>query len=118
MPENKPRQIIQSKGGVFQELSLRVKLILRLIADPRVSPLLKLLPIGSVVYLFVPDLVPFIVDDAAIIWLGTSIFIEMCPPGIVAEHMEALRRTIQVDLRDAPKDKEDEEILEGEFRDE
>jgi hypothetical protein len=116
MSENKPRQIIQSKGGVFQELSLRVKLILRLIADPRVSPLLKLLPIGSVVYLFVPDLVPFIVDDAAILWLGTSIFIEMCPPEIVAEHMEALRRTIPVEARDAVQ--RDEEILDGQFRDE
>jgi hypothetical protein len=116
MPENKPRQIMQSKGGVFQELSLRVKLILRLIADPRISPLLKLLPIGSVVYLFVPDLVPFIVDDAAILWLGTSIFIEMCPPEIVAEHMDALRKTISAEARDVQTG--EEEILEGQFRDE
>ena len=116
MSEEKPRQIIPSKGGVFQELSLRVKLVLRLIADPRVNPLLKLIPIGSVVYLIVPDLIPFVIDDAAIIWLGTSIFIEMCPPNIVAEHMENLRRTLPAEMHDEPK--EDDEVIEGQFRDE
>ncbi len=116
MSENKPRQIIPSKGGFFQDLSLRVKLILRLIADPRVSLLLKIIPIGSFVYLIFPDIAPGPIDDAAILWLGTSLFVELCPPDIVAEHMEALRRTIPGDWQDAPK--EDEEVVEGQFRDE
>jgi hypothetical protein len=115
MSEKQPRQIIQSKGGFFQDLALRVKLILRLIGDARVSPLLKLIPIGSFVYLLFPDIVPGPIDDAAIIWLGTSLFVELCPPDVVAEHMEALRRTVPAEAHDAPPE---EEIIEGQFREE
>jgi len=46
----------KSGGGFFQEIGMNLKLIVRLIRDRRVSPLLKLLPIGSLVYLVVPDL--------------------------------------------------------------
>ena len=115
MSEDKPRSITQPKGGFFYDLSLRVKLILRLIADPRVSPFLKLIPIGTVVYLFFPDLAPGPIDDAAIIWLGTSLFVELCPPEVVAEHMEALRHSVLGEIHDIAQE---EEIIEGQFRDE
>ena len=81
---------IPPSGGMFQDLAKRVKLIFRLLSDPRVSPLVKLLPIGSAVYLVFPDLAPGPIDDAAIIWLATYLFVELCPPDIVAEHMQAL----------------------------
>ncbi len=116
MSENKPRSITQPKGGFFQDLTLRVKLILRLIGDSRVSPLLKLIPIGAFVYLIFPDLAPGPIDDAAILWLGTSLFVELCPPDVVAEHMDALRKTIPGEMRDAPQ--QDEDIIDGQFRDE
>jgi hypothetical protein len=118
MPENDPRQIIQSKGGFFRDLSLRVKLILRLIGDPRVSLLLKAIPIGSFVYLLFPDIAPGPIDDAAIIWLGTSLFVELCPPEVVAEHMEALRKTIPGAWSEPPAARGEEEVVEGQFRDE
>jgi hypothetical protein len=44
--------------GFFQGLLLRIKLILRLIGDPRVNTLAKLLPIGSVIYLVLPFDIP------------------------------------------------------------
>ena len=53
--ENKDRKIVSAKGGFFNELTLNIKLIMRLIADKRVNPLLKLLPIGAVVYLNAED---------------------------------------------------------------
>lgn len=115
MPDNKPSSITQPKGGFFKDLSLRVKLILRLIGDARVSPLLKLIPIGTAIYLFFPDLAPGPIDDAAIIWLGTSLFVELCPPEVVAEHMEALRLSSSAESQGSPPE---EEILEGKFRDE
>jgi hypothetical protein len=91
MSEDKNRNIITSRGGFFQGLSDRVRLIMRLLADPRVSPWLKLMPIGSLIYLIVPvDLAIGPIDDAAIIWLGTYLFVEMCPPDVVAEHLQAL----------------------------
>ncbi len=84
------------KSGFFQDLTLRIKLILRLLGDGRVNPLLKLLPIGSLVYLVVPDIVPGPIDDAAVIWLATYLFVELCPPNVVQEHLEALKATRKV----------------------
>lgn len=82
--------------GFFQDLTLRLKLILRLVGDGRVNPLLKLLPIGSLVYLVVPDIAPGPIDDAAVIWLATYLFVELCPPNVVQEHLEALNATRKV----------------------
>lgn len=87
-------------GGFFQDLSTRVKLILRLLGDRRVNILLKLLPIGSLVYLLMPDLAPGPIDDAAVIWLGAYLFVELCPPAVVQEHMRALTSVIDGEWRE------------------
>ncbi len=95
MSENKERTIIPSKGpGWFQDLAMRAKLILRLLADKRVSPWLKVLPVGALIYVVWPlDLLPgpVPVDDAAVLWLGMYMFVELCPPDVVEEHMKALK---------------------------
>jgi hypothetical protein len=97
MAEKTNRKIIYPKSdGFFQGLSLRIKLILRLIADPRVNVLIKALPIGSIVYLVMPDFMPGPIDDALVIWLATYLFVELCPPDIVQEHLEALKATRKV----------------------
>src|SRR4030067_1161963 len=94
MSQKPNRKIILSQnGGIFQDLTLRLKLILRLLGDGRVNPLLKILPIGSLVYLLVPDIAPGPIDDAAVIWLATYLFVELCPPGVGQEHLEALNAT-------------------------
>jgi hypothetical protein len=126
MTEDKNRSLGQYKGGVFQDLTNRIKLILRLLGDRRVSPLLKLIPIGSVLYLLFPDIAPGPIDDAAIIWLGAYLFVELCPPTVVEEHMAELYRTIPGQWRDPLQNQEaesdvgaaEEEIIEGEFREE
>ena len=116
MGENKDRPIIPSKaGGVFQDLATRVKLILRLMADSRVNPLLKLLPIGSLVYLLAPDIAPGPIDDAAVIWLGAYLFVELCPPEVVKEHMDALTQTVVGEWRDQINE---EDIIDAEYREE
>ena len=74
----------------YKGLSLTARLVLRLIADSRVNFLLKLLPLGTLAYLVMPDPVPFIIDDAVIIGLGTYVFIELCPPEVVEEHKASL----------------------------
>jgi uncharacterized membrane protein YkvA (DUF1232 family) len=87
---------IDTSGGMFNEMLLRIKLILRLMGDRRVSPLLKLLPIASLVYLVVPTdflpLLPF--DDAAVILLASYLFVELAPPEIVQEHMAIMNNVI------------------------
>jgi len=97
MSEKSNRKItISQDGGFIQDLTLRIKLILRLMGDSRVSPLLKLMPIGSLVYLVVPDIAIGPIDDAAVIWLATYLFVELCPPAVVQEHLEALKATRKV----------------------
>jgi hypothetical protein len=105
------RSVVPSKGdGVFRDLLNRVKLIVRLMGDRRVNPLLKLLPVGTLVYFVVPDIAPGPIDDAAIIWLGTYLFVELCPPEVVREHNNALTSVVEAEWRelDEPPDATDE----------
>ena len=101
MTEDKLRKIVTARGGVINDLTLRIKLILRLMGDPRVSPFLKILPIGSLIYLIFPDLVPGPLDDAIVIWLGSYLFVELCPQQVVQEHMTALKQVVPGQWHDA-----------------
>lgn len=87
--------VTQQEGGVVKNILNQLKLIFRLMGDRRVSFLAKLIPIGTLVYLVSPvDAISIpvigVVDDAALLWLGSYIFTELCPPEVVAEHMKAL----------------------------
>jgi hypothetical protein len=95
MSGNMQKQIIKSTGGgFFQDIGIRIKLIIRLMRDRRVSFFLKLLPLSTLVYLVVPDALPFVIDDALIMWLGTYLFVELCPDQIVEEHMRILQKKL------------------------
>jgi hypothetical protein len=118
MPENSNRKITFSQGGsFFQDLGLRIKLIIRLMGDSRVSPLVKLLPIGSLLYFVVPDIAPGPIDDAAVIWLATYLFVELCPPDVVQEHMDALKATRKVmdNYKETSQSDMQGEIIDGEI---
>lgn len=90
----------RNKKGLVDGLTLRAKLILRLIWDSRVHPLLKLLPIGSLMYFIIPDFLPGPIDDAFLLWVGTSMFVELCPADVVQEHMDKLNEVIDGDWRE------------------
>jgi hypothetical protein len=117
MADQNKRNIVSQQGGFFSGVSDHFKLVIRLMGDKRVSPFLKLIPIGTVAYLFIPDLIIGPLDDAAIIGLGLYLFVELCPPEIVEEHRAALSRTIPGQWRDPQQDGEDE-VVDAEFRDE
>jgi hypothetical protein len=131
MTEDKDSEIVPPSGGVFGELWLRVRLIGRLMADGRVSPLIKLLPVGSLFYFLFPDLAPGPIDDMAVMWLGAYLFVELCPPDVVQEHMEAMRQVLPGEWRDAPVSEPHvvhpaptqldgqaaDQIIDGEFKD-
>lgn len=110
-PKNQ-RTITVPGGGLFSELGNRIKLILRLMGDRRVSPLLKVLPVGSMVYLLFPDIVPLFLDDAVILWLGTTLFVELCPPAVVREHMDELHRVVTLKWDESANP----EAIDAEFR--
>lgn len=118
MPDNQNRPISPYRGGVFQNLTMQIKLVLRLLGDPRVSPFVKLIPIGSLLYFLIPDIAPGPIDDAAIIGLGLYLFVELCPPDVVEEHKAELQRTIPGEWSDPQGDSQEEEVIEAEFREE
>ena len=102
MADKKSTEIIAApQSGMIHNIVVRTKLVLRLMADPRISPWVKLLPIGSLIYVLSPiDIIMGIpgldaVDDAAVIGLGYYFFIEMCPPGVVQEHLKAIEGVIE-----------------------
>lgn len=90
--DKKERSVVKRRSdrGFVSNLVNQIRLVLRLMADPRVNFLLKLLPVGALAYLIVPDMIPFILDDALVLGLGTYMFIELCPDDIVEEHKKAL----------------------------
>ncbi len=122
MSNNRSKSILNAKPGFIDGLVMRIRLILRLMGDRRVNPILKLIPVGALVYLVLPDF-PGPFDDAAVLWLGSYLFVELCPPQVVEEHMAALKRTVPGEWRDAPPKPDqaagrEEDFIDGEFRDE
>ncbi len=123
---NKRDIIHNQNSGFFQDLIIRVKLILRLIGDKRINFFLKLLPIAAAIYVISPvDLLPGAVipvigalDDAVVIWLGTTMFVSLCPDDIVQEHNNALQKVVTSTWRDAPEQEESSEIIDAEASDE
>jgi uncharacterized membrane protein YkvA (DUF1232 family) len=110
-------------SGFFQNLVMRGRLIWRLMADRRVNFFLKILPVAALIYLvspidFLPGVViPFIgvLDDAAVIWLGATLFVNLCPEDVVEEHLNALKKVVTGTWRDAPQaEMDDNEVIEVE----
>ena len=92
---SQPSEImVTQQGGVVRNVLNQLKLIFRLMGDSRVNIFAKIIPVGALLYLFSPDpiMIPIIgvVDDAALLWLGSYVFTELCPPAVVAEHMKEL----------------------------
>jgi uncharacterized membrane protein YkvA (DUF1232 family) len=121
------REILRNPdNGFFQDLILRIKLILRLMGDRRVNPFLKLLPVAAIVYVISPiDLIPGAIlpvigalDDAAVIWLGATLFVSLCPDEVVQEHTQALHKVVAGTWRDAPQPDGSGEVIEAHSREE
>ena len=83
-----------NRVGILGELIRNAQLAWRLLKDPRVPLPIKLIIPGVVgVYLlspidFMPDVLPLLgqIDDIAVLFGGVMLFIQMCPPDVVAEH--------------------------------
>jgi hypothetical protein len=76
MPDKKTRKIVvPASKGMTRDFVDRLKLILKLIS-----------PIDII--MGIPGLAAL--DDAAILWIGSNLFIELCPPAVVQEHMQEI----------------------------
>jgi uncharacterized membrane protein YkvA (DUF1232 family) len=121
--DTQKKNIIRSNnGGMLQDVVRYIKLIWLLMSDKRVNLFLKVLPVASMIYLVSPiDLIPGMalpiigaLDDAAIIWIGTSLFISLCPEHVVDEHMLSLAKVIDGKWQNIH---DSDEIVEAEARD-
>src|SRR5262245_59324842 len=87
----------RSLPGAARSAVASLKLAIRLVRDPSVSALLKLLPIAGVAYVvspldFVPDIFPIVgqLDDLAIIMMAVEALRRPAPSPIVAHHESAI----------------------------
>lgn len=115
MSINNPRRL-PPQAGLWQELTSRGKLVLRLIGDRRVSFFYKLIPFTSLAYFLFPDIMPGPIDDAVLVWLTSYLFVELCPGEVVREHINDLSGNPIVQPRPAaaPPPPPPEDIIEGE----
>ena len=92
---NSKKVTTSEDSNFLKSMILNIKLITRLLGDNRVNGLIKLLPIGSLIYLISPiDFIPGgmmtvigAADDVAVMWFGLRLFIELCPADVVDEHL-------------------------------
>jgi len=89
------------QGNMLREVIQQIKLLYYLMADRRVHPLAKLIPVGVVAYIvspvnLIPDFIPVLgqLDDAAVIMLGLRLFFEVAPPEVVREHLERMAKPV------------------------
>ena len=96
--DSKSQPDITQTVGFLGNMTRQIRLIWRLFNDRRVSRWLKLIPIAGLVYLLSPiDLLPDFalpglgeLDDLTAILLSLKMFVDLAPPEIVREHLQAL----------------------------
>ncbi len=116
---NQERKPIVSANqvGTIANFVRTLRLVWRLLKDSRVPTFPKLIIPAALLYILSPiDLIPDLmlglgqIDDVAIFFLSISLFIEMCPSAIVAEHRAALA------AENARTQPPQEEVIEGSYR--
>lgn len=102
--------------GVVAQFFRTLRLVWRLMQDSRVPTFPKLIIPAAILYAISPiDLIPDMilglgqVDDIAVLFFSISLFIEMCPPAVVAEHRRAL-------AGQSTSAAQEEDVVEGSYR--
>lgn len=108
-----------SPGSFFQGISDQIRLVWFLMLDKRISPLLKLIPFGSLLYLISPFDLPTPIDDLGVLWGFAYLFIELCPDEIVAEHKAAIEKTVVAQWKEDNRHQgfDDTQVEDAEFED-
>jgi hypothetical protein len=113
MAKDTKRSLTSNRGGFFPIYPIIVSW-LSINADRRVNPVLKVILIEPW-FICEPDRFSNTHRRRAVIGLGLYMFVELCPPDVVAEHRAALGERCRVsgDLQI-----KEEDVVDGEFRDE
>jgi uncharacterized membrane protein YkvA (DUF1232 family) len=116
MADRKQKLDVDGKTGFFGVIYQNLRLIIRLMKDPRVPFYLKVIPVLTLAYLIFPvDLLPVNpIDDGLVVWLGGYLFIELSPQAVVEEHRKGLQQPISVD---ETVEEASPNVVDGSFRD-
>ena len=105
--------------GLVRTLMSEARLAVRLLREPAVPGLLKLVPAAAAAYLIwpldiVPDLLPGIgqLDDLGVILAGVQAFIHLCPQAPAAFH----RAAVAAGRKFSPMPREQDGFIDAEFR--
>src|SRR5574338_1451376 len=110
------RSITPRSGGFFNDLTDRFRLISRLMMDSRVNPFVKVLPVGALLYALWPMDIPTPIDDVFVLWLGTTLFVQLCPPDVVEEHTRRLESGGKpAGWQDAAPNAQQGDVIDGEY---
>lgn len=97
MRRNRARPDAKEAANFLSEVVREARLTWALLTDGRVSPGVKMIPFATLLYILSPiDLLPDPIlglgqlDDLAALMLGVKLFMDMCPRGIVKEHLERM----------------------------
>ena len=93
--ENKPNLSSELIGSLDPTKGdgKRVQMLMLLAFDRRISFMIKLLLIGAVLYVFLPDLIIGPWDDAVVVYALSNFFIVLCKyrhPEVYKEHYDKL----------------------------
>ncbi|MCW5875401.1 MAG: hypothetical protein KIS85_00845 [Anaerolineales bacterium] len=117
MSDPKRRMVSKFDGDFFARFGIQIRLIVRLLADSRVSLLAKALPVFSILYLISPfDMAIPLVDDALVIWIANTLFLDLCPPEVVEEHRSQLEQEAEPKKK-AGRPKPDPEVIDADYHD-
>lgn len=106
MPENPA-----PRGSFFQEIGFHIRLLFLLLLDRRIGFGTRLVFLVGLLYAINPYDYPSPLDDIFVLFLLSELFIALCPPKIVDEHLNRMRRTISGKWRDAS----DKEVIDVKF---
>jgi uncharacterized membrane protein YkvA (DUF1232 family) len=116
MSENPQHPIASKAPGVFGMVTNEIKLMIRLMMDERVNLIAKLIPVAALAYIIWPiDLLIGPIDDAAVAAVAGWLFVELCPPEVVAEHRAALNGVAADPNTDPLHANKDEEVIDAEY---
>jgi uncharacterized membrane protein YkvA (DUF1232 family) len=109
--------------GGLAEIIRQVRLVIRLWSDPRVATWVKTIPPIALAYTILPfDFLPDLIlglgqlDDVAIVLLGMKLFVELCPPEVVRQHLEDLGATVSSGQPQEGVAQDQGEVIDGSYR--
>lgn len=112
------------RAGMFRQLLDRLVLTWKLFWDGRVGFWPKTIPLLSIAYVlspldFLPELLApvlgplIVVDDIGLLIAGLTLFVQVAPPDVVAEHLRELRSKGLVGAGLESEDRDEGDIIDG-----